>query len=212
MLANCFTEWIKSTSYRSWRWVKARSYRVTMGAGSITTGLVQNFWHSTPTPPTHNWGFFLLLANIIRSVFQLWLERLDGPSILKFKELLFFRNSIFNHIRFFSGGPSRQIASIVKVTFPSISHIVCNIASAAYQHSPNLTFCADLETFPGCFSTKNCELSLDKISDFPCLRKIWHASWFQQDSPTFYPYQYHPPLRPILEPRFTRGIQPRSLP
>ena len=144
--------------------------------------------HNTPTP-LHTIGvccFFLLLPNIIRSVFQLWLERPDEPSILKFKELLFFRNSIFNHIRFFSGGPSRQIDSKVKVTFPSISHIVCNIASAAYQHSPNLTFCADLETFPGCFSTKSCELSLDNISDSPCLLKIWHASWFQQELPLLF--------------------------
>ena len=143
---------------------------------------------STPTP-LHTIGaccFFLLLPNIIRSVFQLWLERPDGPWILKFKELLFFRKSIFNHIRFFSGGPSRQIASKVKVTFPSISHIVCNIASAAYQHSPNLTFCADLETFPGCFSTNSCELSLDNISDSPCLLKIWHASWFQQELPLLF--------------------------
>ena len=126
-----------------------------------------------PHPPYTQLGLFPSSCKYHPQCIPTVLEHLDGPSILKFKELLFFRNSIFNHIRFFfSGGPSRQIASKVKVTFPSISHIVCNIASAAYQHSPNLTFCADLETFPGCFSTKSCELSLDNISDSPCLLKI----------------------------------------
>ena len=105
------------------------SYIVWMGCWKSTPR------HSTPTPPTHNWGFFLLLANIIRSVFQLWLEHLDGPSILKFKELLFFRNSIFNHIRFFSWEDQVVRSPEWNLHF-EVFHILCVISPAPHTNIP----------------------------------------------------------------------------
>ena len=132
----------------------------------------------------------------------------SGWTLIKFEEPLFFTNSISIHICI--SGPNPHIASKTMWYFQHISHIVCNIASAAYQHSPHLIF-PHTHISGWVFQKYFFLVFLSYGGVMVCWKfDMLPGSW--EGSPYFLSISIPSPLRPILEPRFTRGIQPRSLP
>ena len=112
--------------------------------------------------------------------------------------------------------PNPHIGSKTMWYFQRISHIVCNITSAAYQHSPHLKFSPRFGNISGWISSLKIhflKLIFSQSHGLPLAAENLTCFLVPERAPPYFLSISIPsPPRPILDPRFTRGIQPRSLP
>ena len=167
-----------------------------------------------PHPPAHNWGMLLFPSSskyhpqCIPTV----TGASGGPSILKFKELLFFRNSIFNHIRFFSREDQDVRSPEWKLHF-EVFHILCVISPAPHTNIPPTWHFAQIwKHFQVVSQPKTVNFLWIKFRTSPVYGKFDMLPGSSKIPLLFIHINTIPPSGPYWSPDLRKGIQPRSLP